>query len=270
MVFLTLLIVMPGITKAESIINNNGVVISDEDYQNFSKVYSHEYIMLMTQERYNNLKQFNFNDAEKETKYVEETYNPSLNLTTEKLMTEEEYNLQAAANIYTTSQGYSTTTKKLEISVAAGDTWHHAVTTATWTSILRTRSFDVIGFRGYDFQFRNGSQCGEQIYVENGEYKVIDYSWDGTNIKRLDNGFGISMNIVNNDIEALQLWLECDIKALSQYPAIYGSYQHAIKSVSLAESQNYTLSGGGLGSVFVYPYSISSKYDGMSGVRIQY
>ena len=143
-------------------------------------------------------------------------------------------------------------------------------TTGIWKGIPSTRSYDVIGIRGFDFEFRNGSQNGEQIYVLNNQYTTIDYAWDGTNIRRHDNGFGISMNIVNSNITALQLTVECDVKATSNYPAVYGSYQHAVQSLSLADSQNYTLSGEGLGNVFVFPYSISQKYDGMSGVYVQY
>ncbi len=267
--FVTLLII-PVVTNAESIINNNGIEISEEDYNNFSKVYSHEYLMTMTQEKYDYLKTLDFSGVKKQTKYVETTYNPSLNLITERELTKEEYNASGSANIYSDGQAFSTTSKTIEITLIAGDVWHHAVVSSTWKYILKTRSFDVIGFRGYDFEFRNGSQSGEQIYVENGNYKTINYSWDGTNIKRLDNGFGISMNIVNNTLDGLQLWTECDVKATSQYPAIYGSYQHAVANVTLAESQNYTLSGEGLGGVFVYPYSILDKYDGMSGVYLQY
>ena len=104
----------------------------------------------------------------------------------------------------------------------------------------------------------------------NGEYTIIDYTWNGTNIKKHDNGFGISMNIVNSDITHLQATVECDVKPTVTHPTVYTSYQHAVASVTLAQSQNYTLGGSGLGSVFVFPYSIAQKYDGMSGISISY
>jgi hypothetical protein len=281
-VFISILCIFPIITKAESIINNNGVEISEEEYEDFLKVYSHEYIMTMTEEKYEDLKTLDFSNIETETKYIETTYNQHLNLTTEKELTEDEYNdyLESSSSSSTEnsastlvsngSAAYSTQVKQISIALITGTTWHHVTVTATWKAIPSVRSYDVIGMRGQGFDFRNGSQEGYQIYIEDGTYKTISYAWNGTNIQRHDNGFGISMNIVNNTITDLQLIVEGDVKATEDYPAIYGSYQHAQKSLTLANSQNYTLGGSGLGSVFIFPYSISSKYDGMSGVRIQY
>ena len=158
------------------------------------------------------------------------------------------------------------------MSFTGGTTWNYATLTASWKYIPTTRVFDVIGFRGDGFSFRNGSQEGSQMYIDaSGNYQSIYYSWNGTNIKKFSDGFGISMNLVNPTIQALALDAACDVKAIDDYPIIFGAYEHAVNSsVTLAQSQNYTMSGAGLGSVFAYPYSISSKYDGMSGVRIDF
>ena len=79
------------------------------------------------------------------------------------------------------------------------------------------------------------------------------------------------MNLVNQSIQALTLDTSCDVVQDVTHPVIFGAYEHAINnSVTLAQSQNYTMGGAGLGGVFVYPYSISSKYDGMSGVEIEF
>ena len=42
-----MLVLLPVLTKAETIINNNGIEISEEDYNNFLLVYTPEYIMTM-------------------------------------------------------------------------------------------------------------------------------------------------------------------------------------------------------------------------------
>lgn len=266
--------IFPIFTFAESITNINGIVISEEEYNNFIKIHTHEYIMTMNEEKYEKLKGLDYSNIEKSTKYIATTYNPSLNLTTERELTKEEYesfsNEGVTPRLNDGGAYYETTAKELVMALIGGTTWNYVTLSATWKYIPTTRSFDVIGFRGYGFEFRDGSQIGDQIYVLDGNYTVIDYAWNGTNIKRADNGFGISMNIVNSDIQALQLIIECDISPTENYPAIYGSYQHAVSNVSLADSQNYTIGGGGLGSVFIYPYSIVEKYDGMSGVGIQY
>lgn len=268
-----LIIIIPIFTSAESITNINGIVISEEEYNNFIKVHTHEYIMTMNEEKYEKLKTLDYSNLQIEEIYVETTYNRSLNLITEKALTKSEYDnydTTTNARLSNDSASYETTAKRLSLVVVGGTTYSNVIVTATWKYIPTTRSYDVIGIRGYGLEFRDGSQIGEQIYVLDGTYTVIDYAWNGTNIKRFDNGFGISMNIVNSDIDALQLTVECDVAELQSYPTVYGSYQHAVSDVSLANSQNYTLGGGGLGDVFIYPYSISQKYDGMSGLSIQY
>lgn len=270
----SIFIIFPILTNAESITNINGIVISEEEYNNFLKVHTHDYIMTMTQEKYEKLKELDYSNVITETKYVKSTYNRRLNLTTENEITEEEYKNFSKRNnssrLSDASQEYESTAKSLLLALVGGTTWNYVTMTATWKYIPSTRSFDVIGIRGNEVNFRNGSQNGEQVYVLDGNYTVIYYDWDGTNIKKADNGFGISMNIVNSDIQALQLSVECDVSPTTTTPEIFGSYQHAVSNVSLANSQNYTLGGGGLGDVFIYPYSISQKYDGMSGVRIVY
>ena len=268
-----LVAILPIHTFAESIINENGIEISEEEYNNFLKIHTPEYIMLMDEEKYEKLKSLDYSNVETTETYVESTYNPMLGVTTEKEITEEEYENFNPIMPILGDKGASgeTSAKKISMYVVGGSTWNYVSLTATWKGIPSTRSFDVIGIRGYGVDFRDGSQSGEQIYKVNGTAKRITYAWNGTNIKRFNElGFGISMNIVNDDITALQTSVDCDVTPTITTPALYGSYQHAVANLSLADSQNYTLGGSGLGRVFVYPYSISQKYDGMTGLTIQY
>ena len=270
--FVGLISILPINTFAESIINNNGIEISEEEYNNFLKIHTPEYIMIMNEEKYEKLKSLDYSDIEITENYIESVYNPNLGIITEREMTEEEYENYNPIMPILDSKGASgeTSAKKISMAILGGSTYNHVTLTATWKGIPATRSFDVIGVRGYGVSFRNGSQSGEQIYKLNGEIKAVDYAWNGTNIQRHDNGFGISMNIVNDSITALQLAVDCDVTPTLTEPGIFGSYQHAVKSLSLADSQNYTLGASGLGGVFVFPYSISQKYDGMTGLKIQY
>lgn len=269
---ISILFIFPNITNAETITNNNGVVISEQEYNNFLKIYSSEYIMNMSEEKYNKIKDLNFDDITTTNKYVETVYNQSLQLTTERELTEEEFeNYNPVMTLLDNGAAhYESTAKLIEMTVVGGTTWNYVFVGLTWKGIPSTRSFDVIGIRGYGFEFRDGSQTGEQIYKLNGSYTSISYAWNGTNIKKHDNGFGISMNIVNSDITTLQATVECDVKPTITHPTVYTSYQHAVATVTLAQSQNYTLGGAGLGGVFVFPYSISQKYDGMSGIAVEY
>ncbi len=272
LIVLCLVFIIPIITKAETITNNNGIVITETEYNNFLKIYDHDYIMNMSLEKFNKLKSLDYDDVVTETKYIETTYNQSLNLVTEREITKEEFeNYNPVMPLLDDgSDSHSTQVKSIVLSITGGSVWNYAVLIANWKGIPATRSYDVIGFRSFGFEYRLGSQGGEQIYTLNDEREIISYAWNGTNIKRFDDGFGISMNIVNSDITSLTLTIDCDIKATIEHPSIAGSYQHAQSNLSLADSQNYTLSIAGLGDVFLYPYSIAQKYDGMSGVGYDY
>lgn len=264
--------IFPIITDAESIINNKGVVISEEEYNDFLKVYSDVQIMNMNYEKYEKLKTLDFNDIKSDEKFFKSTYNDSLKLLTEQEISEEEYDNfgNGIMPIMDNKGAYAeSTAKKLTLFVIGGSYWNFVVFGAAWKGVPVHRSYDIIGMRAVGLEFRNGSQQGEQTYGYKGEYKEINYAWNGTNIKKFDNGFGISMNIVNDDIDYLTLEVECDVTPTEDHPEIFASYQHALKNLSLKDSQNYTL-GGGLGYVFVYPYSITEKYDNMSGVDIRY
>ena len=200
-------------------------------------------------------------------------YNPHLNLETNKEITEEEYNNDnGIMPILDTTSGYSeVTTRRVVLTLTSGTTWNYVTVSTNWKYIPGTRIFDVIGIRGYGFSFRNGSQEGEQIYKADGEWNTIFYDWDGDRINKFDNGFGFAMNLVNNkNVTVLELTAECDVKPTITHPSLYGSHQHSTSNISLEEAMNYTISGEGLGSVFVFPYNISQRYDGMTGPRIDF
>ena len=87
----SLLIILPIDAKADSIVNNNGIEISEEEYNNFIKIHTHESIMTMNEEKYQKLLSLDYSDITTEDYYVASTYNQSLNLTTEREITEEEF-----------------------------------------------------------------------------------------------------------------------------------------------------------------------------------
>jgi len=274
------ILVFPMVTFADTITNINGIEITDEEYANFIKVHTHEYIMTMTEEEYAKLSSLDYSNVYKETKYYIESYNPSLRLTAEREVTKEEYDnfhLNASQNdgnggdrLSSGSDSTETNAKILTMSVTGGTTYNYASLSASWKYIPNTRSYDVIGYYGAGIAVREGSQTGKQIYTLNGNYTYISYSWNGTNIHKDGNWYGISMNIVDSNISTLQLETDCDFTASVSYPTLYGSYQHATSTVTLSQSHNYTLGTGGLGNVFVFPSNISQKYDGMSGVHVSW
>ena len=79
-------------------------------------------------------------------------------------------------------------------------------------------------------------------------YNFVDYSYNGTNIRKADNGFGISMNLVNG-ASYFETDISANVRATSSAATAYGTYQHALTDVSLSASQSYTISHNGFGDV---------------------
>lgn len=279
LLFLLLLItILPLVVNAEEVIstndyivNQNNVMISTSDYENLSRVYSDAYLMVMTQDNYDYLKTKDFSNVVSQTKYIETTYNNSLGIVTSRELTEAEYNNVDVSNVSTMGYDYiETTYKKITLYVTKGTMAADCTITCVWKGIPSTRSFDVIGIRFQNYNVSHGTQTGQQIYKKSGssDYSSVVYSATGTNINRQDNGYGISMNIVNDSITYLELTTNTSAVMGTGTIAVYASYQHATDSLTLAQSKNYTLGAAGLGNVFIYPYSISQHYDGTGGVQV--
>ena len=260
-----------GSTVDKIIVNNQGVKITQTDYNNILKTHPEGYLMSMSQEQYDYLRQFDYSNIKSDTKYIESTYNKNLGTTYERYLTKEEYNniKEDEVNSTRASNSIETTYKELTINVSTTTSVHNVTLACNWKIAPACRSFDVIGVRFVNYNIAGGSQSGMQTYKVNGNYKYVSYSPTGSNIKVDTTGYGISMNLVNDKIS--ELYLTTDVSGMptsSTSYAVYGAYQHAKENVSLATSKGYTIGPAGLGGVFVYPYSTVTKYDGMSGVAV--
>ena len=67
---LSMVVISPIVTNAKSFVNNNGIIISEEEYQNFLKMYSPEYIMVMNQEEYKKAQSIDYNNVETDSKHL--------------------------------------------------------------------------------------------------------------------------------------------------------------------------------------------------------
>ena len=133
--------------------------------------------------------------------------------------------------------------------------------------IPSTRAFDVIAVRYVGMSDVDGTQIGRQIWGTNGNYTYVNYGWNGTNINRQDNGFGISMNITNDStINYLENYIESAVKFTGNFQWAGASYQHATSNTTLAQSKSYTLAEDGKNGVILFTGNIGSKYDNMPGV----
>lgn len=257
----------PNLTYASEYINDLGVAISEEDYNNLRKIYTEKYISVLDENEYSRIKNLNldYDNAQTTVNYVKTEINNVTGEVSETYITEEEYEA-TQINPQTRATVYETAYKRISlVFLKEGNSNAYFSFTTLWKYLPTTRSFDVIGARLSNMSKVNGTQQGKQIYTLNGTTDYVQYNFNGTNINNFSNGFGISMNLVNSDVT----YLECTIDgslSINAYPAgIFTSYQHATSDVTLAQSKSYTI-GAGLGSVFVFSDdNIAEKYDAMQG-----
>ncbi len=129
-----------------------------------------------------------------------------------------------------------------------------------WLTTPIVKSYDVMAIRWTAGNIGITDAWGEQVCEK---YQM--YSFNGSNMVNKSNGIGISMNLFDNgSTPKLALYIYSN-KNGGTY---YGTYQHAVRSVTLAQSKSYTFSSSGLGGVLNYSDSIGSYYDNMQGVSI--
>ncbi len=276
--FLIILFVPFGFVKAQNISDNisyitnqNGVRISMTDYNLLTNIYSDAYIQTMTNEDYENFKakNININNLVKSEKYYKTVIDHLNNVVTNTEVTENEFN-NYNPNIQTLSVSnfVETQYKKLSLTLSDNhDGYGDIFVGLLWKMIPSTRAFDVIAVRYVGMTDVDGTQYGRQIWGTNGNYSYVEYGWNGTNINRQDNGFGISMNITNDStINYLENYIGSAVKFNGNFQWAGASYQHATSNTTLAQSKSYTLAENGKNGVILFTGNIGEKYDNMPGV----
>ena len=276
--FLIIIFVPFGFVKAQNISDNisyitnqNGVRISMIDYNLLTNIYSDAYIQTMTSEGYENFKakNININNLVKSEKYYKTVIDHLNNVVTNTEVTENEFN-NYNPNIQTLSVSnfVETQYKKLSLTLSDNENGYGDIFVGLlWKMIPSTRAFDVIAVRYVGMSDVDGTQWGRQIWGTNGNYSYVEYGWNGTNINRQDNGFGISMNITNDStINYLENYIESAVKFNGNFQWAGASYQHATSNTTLAQSKSYTLAEDGKNGVILFTGNIGSKYDNMPGV----
>lgn len=276
--FLIILFVPFGFVKAQNIsddisyiTNQNGVRISMTDYNLLTNIYSYAYIQTMTNEDYENFKakNININNLVKSEKYYKTEIDHLNNVVTNTEVTENEFN-NYNPNIQTLSVSNFVETQYKKLSLTLSDNhngYGDIFVGLLWKMIPSTRSFDVIAVRYVGMTDVDGTQYGRQIWGTNGNYSYVEYGWNGTNINRQDNGFGISMNITNDStINYLENYIGSAVEFTGNFQWAGASYQHATSNTTLAQSKSYTLAENGKNGVILFTGNIGEKYDNMPGV----
>ena len=211
--------------------NNNKVKFSVEEYNFITLMFYDGYQDIMTIDDYNYI-------------FADDTINSKINIK----RYEPYLGIQTYATIHTTASK--------ELTIASACSTNCLITiNAVWTKSPNVRSYDVIGayLKDTDLETAPNTVASNATGANNSSEIVYDL-----------NGFGVSVKLPSsgNDMKVSQYF------RVEKGGTVYGSYQHAKKSISLANSKKYTISRSGYGGVFLFDSAYTSYYDGMGGVSI--
>lgn len=210
--------------------NSNGVSLTQEEYDFFTKVYWDGYQKDLTEEVYNEYVDLDFLNAEFDSKTVTEI--PK-----------------------TRGASFSSNYKSIKISKICDDNCRMVVV-ADWLVNPNIRSYDVIGayLSGVELESTPNTRV-----VSSTQTKVA------LNIKKQSKGFGTSVLLpdTGSNVKINQDFY------VSKGGYVYASYQHAMEKTTLATSQKFNVTGLEYGGVFSFYDEAYDTYDAMPGVDIE-
>ena len=212
--------------------NSNNVNFSKEEYEFISNFYFEGYQNYMTEEDYKEFKKSNIMNADIKTQVLE------------------------YSDINPLSGLYETQMKQSKVSSACSTNCTVA-TTLLWKQNPTVRSYDLIGA-----YFNNTSLVSSQnTYLMYGSKKV-----NPTETTEKSTGMSATIKLPSTK-ETMAI---TQIYTVKKSGSINVSYQHARKSISLANSRKYSFASSGYGGVFDFNESISSYYDAMGGLKVTF
>ena len=155
--------------------------------------------------------------------------------------------------------------KKLTLSVYKVGNFCRYKSNLSWKKIPKTRSFDI---QGIDYD--DGLTIDGQVKFVNKycfDVNNCHYSYNAT-IKKFDSAVGITFELPSGSLNYLESELSFDVKKNSNFTVnsqtVVSDYSHAIKTISLSNSQKYNMNNNG-----IILGNISSYYDNINPVSIQ-
>lgn len=221
-----------GVVNAESYYtNNNGVSLTEKEYNYVIDFYGEDYPSQMTEEDYNWIQKMDVNNREYK---IEKYYDKDTT---------------------TRSTYHQTSSKYLAISKACSSTCSVTIK-LEWLKNPNVRSYDVIGARFVNTSLISGT-VSTAISSSAGTSTYSNYQY-------FSNGFGNSVKLPSG---ATNIMLQQNFYVQNS-GTVYGSYQHATGYISLAQSKKYSINYNGAGTVFLFDSSVNDYFDQMGGVYI--
>ncbi len=213
--------------------NELGLELTEMEYQNILAIHGEDYLKTMSSSDFD--------------KYKEYYSYPDLKI--------EKVNSNVEEFIMPLSEFYETNYKRLSVTNVTNSTpTTLVVVQLKWKQVPKVKSYDVIGVRLYNTSFSGSVSTYALI---NG----IRVSPEAT--KKVSNGVGASIKLLS-DSSSIEIQQSFTVNSGG---IVYACYQHAIKNISLSDSQNFTISSVGLGKVF--KFTNISLFDQMDGISIK-
>lgn len=214
--------------------NKNGVNLTEREYEYVTALFDEHYAEIMSNDEYEAIQLMNVNENDYEIVYPEEDL------------------------IQPASTWHETASKRLAIGKSCSGGVCQINIGNTWLKVPKVSSYDIIGAMLVGTTFASQTFITYFTNDSGTEYCTSD------EIVSAVNGYGCSHKIGVSDTHY-------SFQTFSVYTGgtVFASYQHASKTISLANSKKYTFSLNGHGNVFLFSKaSIRDTYDGMSGVSI--
>lgn len=239
---LLLVLIMSGnhVSASSTFINNNGIRISDSEYNNLINLG-------FTNTEINNMNQKEFD------------LNKNLNGT---VVSREFINTQPTGMMRTSSSGYvSTASKRVTISIISINNYYRFKVTTEWYSFPSTRSYDILGI-GIDTNVKINSSLYFQI-----NYCFTSGVCESNNVftRKISTTGGTAIyKLPSGSLSSMSSYLYFDIakntsSTITQLKA-YGDYAHATQNISLTNAKKHSINRGGI----ILENSISGYYDNMT------
>lgn len=232
LLILVLLILTVQNTSAKEIFyqNDNGVILTKEEYDFFTEMYWNGYQKNLTIEDYNYIKELDLFDKVVEKKTIELFDFPI------------ERSSSVTSNLMI-----------LTISKSCSNTCTLSLVTR-WIGTPNVKSYDVFGARADGVNITN---------IRNARVEGDNYYKIYSNPQKNNNGFGFSI-LVPNESNVIATITFTTTKG----GTVYGSYQHAMRNTTENISKQYSINENGFGRVFDFTGTARNIYDNAPGVDI--
>lgn len=264
--------------------NMNGVKLTEKQYNNLRKGFSHDTINTMSENMIDTLKDDENIRKITTEKYVETSVRyvngvaasveeKEISLSAYKNAPTEAVIVPSSTTRMAVSDYVETNYKKITLTVTYGASISAKYVTLTnvWKTIPKTKSFDVLAISpgvpsaSYNFSsYRSGYQKWDGNTIS---YEAGNENWKLVNSNSIwKKALGLSQNLVDATASSLENSITVEFICNEYTFPVRASYQHATSNVTLAQSQSYTLGTTGMGELIIFESSIAKKYDNTPGL----